>query len=107
MYIGKNRGPFDNGDKGETPIHIPENYAGNAFSPRNIEEPVIETSECNTACTTEHIPNPLPDTRKKGGCFKAENLFSTDILLVLLAILLFGNEENGELPIILLLLLLF
>ena len=105
MYIGKHRGATDSDAQRETkPIHIPENYAGNAFV---IEEQDGAKDTCQ-ACENETAPLSLQESKaKKQSYFKADGLFSTDTLLVLLAILLFGNEENGELPIILLLLLLF
>ena len=105
MYIGKHRGATDSDAQRETkPIHIPENYAGNAFV---IEEQEEAKDTCQ-ACGNETAPLHLQEAKsKKQPYFKADGLFSTDTLLVLLAILLFGNEENGELPIILLLLLLF
>ncbi|MBE6568309.1 MAG: hypothetical protein E7657_06595 [Ruminococcaceae bacterium] len=105
MYIGKHRGATDSEAPRETkPIHIPENYAGNAF----VIEEQDEAKDTCQACKSETTPLPLQEAKsKKQSYFKADGLFSTDTLLVLLAILLFGNEENGELPIILLLLLLF
>ncbi len=105
MYIGKHRGAPDSDAPHEPkPIHIPENYAGNAFV---IEEREDVQEQCQ-ACESETVPLSLQESKaKKQSYFKADGLFSTDTLLVLLAILLFGNEENGELPIILLLLLLF
>ena len=105
MYIGKHRGATDSEAQRETkPIHIPENYAGNAF----VIEEQDEAKDTCQACESETTPLPLQEAKsKKQSYFKADGLFSTDTLLVLLAILLFGNEENGELPIILLLLLLF
>ena len=107
MYIGKHHGTLDKGSDNEEPIHIPENYAGNAFSPRHAETKTIEEAACKETCVAEAPPSLAKETRKSGSYLKAENIFSTDTLLVLLAILLFGNDESGELPIILLLLLLF
>ena len=101
MYIGKHQGaPFKENIE-EDRIHIPENYAGNAFCVEKQEEPIACT--CDDGAVTELCH----DMHKKAGCFKADSLFSTDALLVLLAILLFGSEESNELSIILLLLLLF
>lgn len=105
MYIGKHHGSSEQGEGREAkPIHIPENYAGNAFV---IEEKEEEKVAPQTCFTEAMAPFKQEQSTKKEGYFGADSLFSTDTLLVLLAILLFGKEENGEIAIILLLLLLF
>lgn len=109
MYIGRHREASLFGEKGEGGIHLPENYAGNAFSTERKQEekahaaePCAVQSEEDTACLCEETEGGT------GGLFpKIDRLFSGDALLILLAILLSGSEEGGELAVILLLLLLF
>lgn len=108
MYIGKHkgRGKSPSGDE----IHIPENYAGNAFSDvKESEETQIPDSEeaheelpCMLpACKSEHT------SEHSGFLPHFDKLFSSDALLILLALLLSRDEDGGELAMILLLLLLF
>ena len=111
MYIGRHREASLLGERGEGGIHLPENYAGNAFSTereRNEQEEVHATESCaaqseeDTACLCEEKEG------DSGGLLpKIDRLFSSDALLILLAILLSGSDEGGELAVILLLLLLF
>ena len=105
MYIGKHRGR-GSASSGE-PIHIPENYAGNAF---------YEAEEAEEKQTPEErgedVPCMLPactgNTGAHGGFLpRFDKLFSSDALIILLALLLSGDEDGGELAMILLLLLLF
>lgn len=107
MYIGRHREASLFREGGEREIRLPENYAGNAFSEdrKREEPPVPEPADVpaeNTACLCE------PALREKADLLpQLEKLFSSDALLILLAILLAGSEEGGELAILLLSLLLF
>ena len=115
MYIGKNKGESRASAK-ET-IHIPENYAGNAFSKEDIlveevspcDEQVIDAKEENVECAFQgedicaYIPSETPKSKP---CIKLDKLFSADALLILLAVLFLGTDEE-EIALILLLLLLF
>ncbi|MBE6655345.1 MAG: hypothetical protein E7609_00545 [Ruminococcaceae bacterium] len=109
MYIGKHAAPAENEDEhARKPIHIPENYAGNAFSS-------VQEADSNAVFQEEpkanarHLPMCIeePSHERTGPFFKLDRLFSSDTLLILLAILLAGSEDGGELAVILLLLLLF
>lgn len=103
MYIGKHRG------RESDPIHIPENYAGSAFCER---EETLEEETHHSADAKEDMPCLLPackqeEDRHGGFLPHFEKLFSSDALLILLAIMLSKDEDGGELAMILLLLLLF
>ena len=113
MYIGKHRTPKKESQDADPPrasLHIPENYAGNAFSASNKEEMMESIPETEEEHEKEikYLPTCL-DTHSERTSFlpKLDRLFSGDTLLILLAILLAGNEDSGELAVILLLLLLF
>ena len=113
MYIGKHRAsPKELEDTvvERTPIHIPENYAGNAFSTE------IEVETCDEAVSKKEDVHEndayLPacvETQKEKKSFtpRLDRLFSGDTLLILRAILLAGSEDGGEISLLLLLLLLF
>ena len=113
MYIGKHRTPkneLEDTVVERTPIHIPENYAGNAFSAKidaetcDEDAPKKEDVHENDA----YLPACI-ETEKEKKSFppRLDRLFSGDTLLILLAILLAGSEDGGEISLILLLLLLF
>ena len=116
MYIGKNKGEIRANVKDV--IHIPENYAGNAFSQKDIlveeappcEEKILGTKEETAECSFQkeeeicaYIPSEAPRSKP---CLKLDKLFSADALLILLAVLFLGTDEE-EIALILLLLLLF
>lgn len=111
MYIGKHcDAPNEEKDGCVQGIQIPQNYAGNAFSPKEEDIASKKQEEHVTVPESEaHFPHSCQDTYKeKTGLFaKVDRLFSSDTLLILLAILLAGSEDGGELAVILLLLLLF
>ena len=111
MYVGRYRGTSGaEAPKEKRSIHIPENYAGNVFTTENVASAVEADHEQTEACMAETYPIPSAHTHseEKGrGFLQAERFFSSDTLLVFLAILLFGHEDGNELSIILLLLLLF
>lgn len=110
MYIGHHRERPGDGEERDG-IRIPENYAGNAFTaPPASEEENEAPTEMHEEATAEAIalPMPLPRARGKSGFFpRLDKLFSSDALLIILAILLSGDGEGEELSILLLLLLLF
>ena len=106
MYIGKHTG--DGKDplvKEQAALHIPENYAGTAFVAKKEceqEEDAMPPKEPCIECACS--------ASNRGDCHALshmDRLFSTDTLLIFLAILLFGSEGGEELSLILLLLLLF
>ncbi len=111
MYIGKHTAPKNDGGDGHThSIQLPQNYAGNAFSPRCEDNDLDIREPKDAPCETEarNLPLCLEAPKEKYGLFaKVDRLFSSDTLLILLAILLAGSEDGGELAVILLLLLLF
>ena len=95
MYIGKHRGTQEECE--EKTIHIPENYAGTAFS-----------HEPSDVCVPEELlPCECEEAKENKTYSKADRDFSIDALLILLAFLLLGSEDGGEIAIILLLLLFF
>ena len=109
MYIGKHASPAEAEDEHlRKPIHIPENYAGNAFS-AVPDEKSCESAENEAPKTNaRHLPMCIEPTQERlRPFFKLDRLFSSDTLLILLAILLANSEDGGELSAILLLLLLF
>lgn len=130
MYISRHPKPLGGGTVTEDGVSIPENYAGNAFS----EPPVLEEEPDAVAPSNvfdQTAPNafdqrePVDEvvvavgaseqTPKGSGMFsflekiapKAEHLFSSDALLVFLAVLLTESENDADLGILLFLLLLF
>ena len=110
MYIGKHSGmPAECKEEGTRGIHLPQNYAGNAFACKEeieICDCPPKPSECEAK--ERHLPLCIQAPKERGGLFAmADRLFSSDTLLILLAILLAGSEDGGELAVILLLLLLF
>ena len=122
MYISRHPKPFGGGTVTEEGVSIPDNYAGNAFS-----EPTICEEEPDTAAPSNAFDQKPSgeeavvavkasgQTPKGSGAFsfleklapKAEHLFSSDALLVFLAILLTESENDADLGILLFLLLLF
>lgn len=114
MYIGKHRGTSrDPQIEERAPVHIPENYGGNAFREQPIEaeeEPLgnVCTDEANEETASCYLPSPIKEKQKERGILpNLDKLFSSDTLLILLAILLAGSEDGGEVSLLLLLLLLF
>lgn len=115
MYIGKHREPRTETDTAvdSIPVSIPENYHGSAFSKEPTEEapPLVKSAEREEqeSCPTKALPVSIqaPPRKESAQPFRLDKLFSSDALLILLAILLSGSEESGELAVILLLLLLF
>ena len=125
MYIGKHKKsvPFEQ-ENPDPAVNIPENYAGNAF--RVSEDLLTEAEEVLSADTEQSeegpeaspayarpkeearllLPPASPKAKTTGG-IQLGKLFSSDTLLVLLAILLANSEQGNELSILLLLLLLF
>ena len=82
-------------------IRIPENYAGNAFAEKEIEQepPCDRATEPEERCAV--------CTEEKCKCKKDANallpffngkFLSSDMLLLLLAFLLMGNGECDDLP---------
>ena len=108
MYIGKHAAHTEGEEERmRAPIHIPENYAGNAFSAAAEEHSDCPQEEMKEA-SARHLPMCIELPHERTGPFpRLEKLFSSDTLLILLAILLAGSEDGGELAVILLLLLLF
>ena len=113
MYIGKHRTPQKEWEAEDMRrhIHIPENYAGNAFPPEGEEKVSDEEMREESPPFDErgkHLPMCIEAPKEGKGFFpRLDRLFSSDTLLILLAILLSGSEDGGELAVILLLLLLF
>ena len=95
MYIGKHKGNLEGTE--EKTIHIPENYAGTAFSS-------VPQEEC---ISQELLPCKCEEPKESKTYSKAECTIPADALLILLAILLFGSEDGNELALVLLLLLFF
>jgi len=90
-------------------IRIPENYAGNAFADKEIEEDspcehVAEEKECCASCTEENCK--CKRDEKALLPFFNGKFLSSDTLLLLLAFLLMGNGECDDLPGILIFLML-
>ncbi|MBQ9736551.1 MAG: hypothetical protein IJV96_07195 [Clostridia bacterium] len=121
MYIGRHPRPLTGSTVTEEGVSIPENYAGNAFF-----EPPAATEEERSAPPTENeqkdavegavaavAPTERRETVGTERSFfekllpRAEHLFSSDALLVFLAVLLAQSENDSDLSILLFLLLLF
>ena len=90
-------------------IRIPENYTGNAFIEKEIEEEAPcesapQTASCCATCSEKKC-----DCKKDANAllpFFNGKFLSSDTLLLLLAFLLMGNGECDDLPGILIFLML-
>lgn len=82
--------------RGEAPLNIPENYAGNAF--KQTEEP---TAPCPAPKDERQEEKPGHVTQEKPCAAKG-----TELLPILLSVLLSENKEHEDIAAILLFLLL-
>ena len=117
MYIGRHPRSITGEALTEEAVAIPENYAGNAFSEVTSARGAIleedpkwtreeNESEDGDACEQASKPSGGLSFFEKLAPH-VEQLFSSDALLVFLAVLLSQSDDGSELGLLLFLLLLF